>query len=351
MTPSFWRGRRVLITGHTGFKGSWLTLWLCHWGAKVYGYSLPPPTTPSLYHIVDVGRIIDEEIADLRDADRLVNCVARIKPDIVFHMGAQPLVSESYRDPIGTFASNLMGTVHLLDAVRRIGGVGATVIVTSDKCYDERDVTRPHKETDPMGGRDPYSASKGCCELACAAYSQAFFAHDPATGALCSARAGNAIGGGDWAGGRLLPDLITGFSRRIPVPIRRPKATRPWQHVLEPLGGYLRLAEAAACGTIPRLSGGWNFGPQSDDHWPVGEVCRRAAALWGDGASLSLTTPPFPEAPELFLDSGRAENELGWHPRWRLADALARTIEWYRRHQAGEDMRMLSIAQINDYIL
>ena len=344
--PAFWRGRRVLVTGHTGFKGTWLSLWLETLGAEVLGFALAPATEPSLFVLVGLEDLLDHRLGDVRDLAGLQAVVAGFRPEIVFHLAAQSLVRASYRAPVETFATNVMGTVHLLEAVRHVGGAGATLIVTSDKCYEEKAGTQAYREGDPMGGHDPYSASKGCAELVAAAYGRAFLG--PAGLPLATLRAGNVIGGGDWAQDRLVVDLMRGFLvGNVPV-VRSPNAIRPWQHVLEPVAGYLLAAEDlwGRCQTVP---GAWNFGPDEADAVPVVAVAESLCRLWGDGARFRIEADPAAvrEAPILRLDAARARRELGWQPRWRLEEALARTVEWYREFAAGAGVRALTQDQIS----
>jgi len=350
-TPFSWQGRRVLVTGHTGFKGSWLCLWLQHLGAVVHGFSLPPATELSLYDLARVAEGMTGEFADIRDLGALHRTIAAFRPEIVFHLAAQAIVRESYDDPVGTFATNVMGTVNLLDAIRTAGTVTATVIVTSDKCYENRELGRPFREDDPMGGHDPYSASKGCAELVTSSYARSFFAESQAQGSLCSARAGNVFGGGDWAKDRLVPDLVRGFLEGSTPLIRRPDARRPWQHVLVPLSGYLQLAERMLEGGLPAWSGGWNFGPAPADELSVYEFVTLMLQEWGEdrGVSFGDTQRMVHEATLLALDSGRAHRDLNWRPCWGISQAVRETAAWYKGYGAGADMRRMTIGQIEDY--
>lgn len=339
----FWRGKHVFLTGHTGFKGAWLSLWLTDLGADVTGFSLPPPTDPSLFDLARVGERLRHIPGDIRDADAVVNAVREARPDVVIHMAAQSLVRLSYEEPVATYAANVMGTVNLLEAVRRTDTARAVVCVTSDKCYENLETDRPYREGDAMGGYDPYSSSKGCSELVVAAYRRSFFK----TGAaVASARAGNVIGGGDWARDRLVPDLLNGFAAGLRPVIRFPGAIRPWQHVLEPLAGYLALAEALWSGD-GSAADGWNFGPDEADARPVGWIAERLAELWGEGASWDLTGEPQPhEAHFLKLDCAKARTQLGWRPLWPLDEGLRRTVDWRKALRAGADMADFSISQI-----
>ncbi len=351
MNSGFWRGKRVLVTGHTGFKGGWLSLWLQSMGAEVAGYALAPPTHPSLFDLAAVGRgMVHSRLADIRDLDTLKAAVRECRPEVVFHLAAQPLVRHSYVEPVETFATNVMGTVHLLEAVRHAEGVRAVVNVTTDKCYENREWVWGYRESDPMGGHDPYSSSKGCSELVTAAYRSSFFSgKEHARPAVASARAGNVIGGGDWALDRLVPDMIRAFSEGEAVVIRSPHAIRPWQHVLEPLWGYLTLAERL-WEHGPEFAESWNFGPNDEDAKPVEWIVQRLVEQWGDGAAWRLDPRPQPhEATYLKLDCSKAKARLGWHPRWDLGTSLDRIVLWYRACQRGEDMRAVTLAQIAEF--
>jgi CDP-glucose 4,6-dehydratase len=346
--PAFWRGRRVLVTGHTGFKGAWLSLWLETLGAKVLGLALDPPTTPSLFVLARVGESLDHRIGDVRDLTVVQSTVAGFEPEVVFHLAAQSLVRVGYRAPVETFATNVMGAVNLLEAVRRERGVGATLILTSDKCYDEIEGQHAYRETDPMGGHDPYSASKGCVELVAAAYGRAFLS--TAGLPIGTLRAGNVIGGGDWAENRLIADLMRSFLADEAAVIRSPDAVRPWQHVLEPLAGYLLAAERL-WRQQPLSPQAWNFGPDERDAVAVCDIANRLVRLWGKDAKFRIESNHGAprEAPTLRLDSSRARKELGWRPRWPLDEALARTVVWYRKYSEGEDARALTLAQIEEW--
>jgi CDP-glucose 4,6-dehydratase len=349
---SFWRDRRVLVTGHTGFKGSWLSLWLDALGARVTGYSLEPPTTPSLYEQACVGRTLRSVTADVRDLDQLTAVVADVRPNVVLHMAAQSVVKRGYADPVETYAVNVMGTVHLLEAVRRLGASCAVVNVTSDKCYAHRATGPAYVEHDPMGGDDPYSNSKGCAELVTAAWRQSYF--PTATFgehgvALASARAGNAIGGGDWTPDQLIPDLVRSFVAKRPCLIRHPSAIRPWQFVLEPLRGYLLLAEHLS-DSGAAFASGWNFGPVEADATPVEWIADRLARNWGDEASWTFDGSAHPhETATLTLDASKAAAELGWRPALSLAESLDWIVEWYRAWHRGGDIAALTRQQLDRY--
>jgi CDP-glucose 4,6-dehydratase len=351
--PAFWRVRRVFLTGHTGFKGSWMSLWLQSLGAQVTGYALPPPTNPSLFEAAKVAQgMAGSVLADIRDAEALTRALREADPEVVIHMAAQPLVRLSYQQPVETYATNVMGTVHLLDAVRASRGVRAVVNITTDKCYENREWVWGYRETDPMGGHDPYSSSKGCAELVASAYRSSFF--NPAQHAshgvgLASVRAGNVIGGGDWAADRLIPDILAAFAQGRPVNIRNPHAVRPWQHVLEPLRGYLMLAQRLVQ-EGPAYAEGWNFGPADEDARPVGWIVQQMARLWGDGAHWQIDAGDHPhEAHYLKLDISKARSRLHWNPALLLAQALDLIIDWTRAHLAGADMRQITLEQIAAY--
>jgi len=343
--PMFWSGRRVLVTGHTGFKGAWLVLWLESLGARVTGLALAPSSIPNLYTLAPgKGPSI---VADIRDFTAVAACVEQERPEVIFHLAAQALVRPSYDDPVGTYATNVMGTVHLLEAARRTGGVSAIVNVTSDKCYENREWPWAYREDEAMGGFDPYSSSKGCAELVTAAYRRSFFDADGP--ALASARAGNVIGGGDWALDRIVPDCIRAFSSGETVVVRSPNATRPWQHVLEPLSGYLLLAERL-CSDGAAAAQAWNFGPSEDDAKPVSTVVEALVNAWGNGAAWRLTDAPQPhEANYLKIDASRARQRLGWRPRLSFAQAISWTVQWYRQQLDAKDARALCLAQIDAY--
>lgn len=352
MNPSFWRGKRVLVTGHTGFKGSWLCLWLQAMDATVAGFALDPATSPNLFELARVGAKMDSAIGDLRDPDAVARAVERFRPEIVLHLAAQAVVRISYDEPVATYATNVMGTVHLLEAVRRCPDVRAVVVVTSDKCYENREWAWGYRESEPMGGHDPYSSSKGCAELITAAYRSSFFG--PGAGmhgaAVASARAGNVIGGGDWTPDRLIPDIMRALAEKRPVAIRNPGAVRPWQHVLESLGGYLEIAERL-CSDGAAFAEAWNFGPGYRDCRPVGWLVSRIAALWGGDVRWDIDCRARPhEANVLKLDSSKAAARLGWQPRWELGRALESIVSWHKAHIAGEDMRAVTIAQIRQFI-
>jgi CDP-glucose 4,6-dehydratase len=341
----FWRGRKVLVTGHTGFKGAWLSLWLQRLGAEVSGFALKPPSDPSLYEAAKVAQGMHVGVeGDVRDGDAVMGAFARCRPEVVFHMAAQPLVRRSYVEPRETFETNVMGTVNVLDAVRHSQDVRVVVNVTSDKCYENREDGLAFKEGDAMGGHDPYSASKGAAELVTSAYRRSFF-NDPDGVRLASARAGNVIGGGDWGEDRLVADVMRAALARGVVRIRNPEAVRPWQHVLCPLSGYLRLAEAL-WGSAD-YAGAWNFGPTEDDERPVGWLVRRICELWPEGIEWVCDEQGHPrEANVLRLDSSKAGEALGWRAPMKLEQALEATVAWWRALREGYDMRAATIGQL-----
>ena len=345
VNAAFWAGRRVLLTGHTGFKGGWLAIWLRSLGADVFGLALAPGDEPSLWHAAALECCVKGSFCDIRNHAALSEQVLAFAPEIVFHLAAQPLVRASYREPVDTYSTNVMGTVHLLEALRHTRSVKAIVVVTTDKCYENQEWQWPYRENDRLGGFDPYSNSKACAELVCASYRDAFFT--PAGVALATARAGNVIGGGDWAAERLLPDALRAWDAGEVLTLRYPEATRPWQHVLEPLNGYLKLAEyLLAVG--PSGSCAWNFGPDNDSVASVGSVVARMAALWSDEEvrwhCIEGSQPH--EAGLLALDSSRARQILAWRPRWSLDMALQQTLEWHRAWRKGDDVHALCLHQI-----
>lgn len=352
MNSAFWHGKSIFLTGHTGFKGSWLSLWLKHIGAQVTGYALQPSTDPSLFEVADVAQDMTSIIGDIRDAEKLAQAMRDAAPEIVIHMAAQPLVRYSYENPVETYSTNVMGTVHLLEAVRQTPSVRAVVNVTSDKCYDNKEWVWGYRENEPMGGFDPYSNSKGCAELVTSAYRSSFFnptKYFDHRVALASARAGNVIGGGDWAADRLIPDIMRAISSGQPVVIRRPNAIRPWQHVLEPLSGYLLLAQKLYEEGVT-FAESWNFGPCDEDARPVQWIIDRLIQQWGGNATWKLDEGGHPyEAHYLKLDCSKAKMRLRWQPRWNLDQTLGQVVAWQRAWLAKEDMRRFTLSQIEQY--
>lgn len=349
----FWSGRSVLVTGHTGFKGGWLSLWLHHLGAQVHGYALDPPTEPNLYDTADVKSLLVSDIrADIADLDTFKSVLAQARPEVVFHLAAQPLVRESYREPLGTLTSNIMGTANVLEAVRSVDSIRAVVLITTDKVYENHGQGQPYHETDPLGGYDPYSASKAAAEIVAASYRSSFFADQSGHPArVATARAGNVIGGGDWAADRLVPDCLRAFAADEFVKLRYPGAVRPWQHVLEPLAGYLILTQWLLSAEGTKFARAWNFGPDASGDATVGEIAEATARLWGSGAR--VTYPSGDEHPHeaglLRLDSTRAREELGWLPCWSLERMLEYTVQWHRAWLQGVDMQTMSLEQIRAY--
>jgi CDP-glucose 4,6-dehydratase len=349
---NFWHGKRVFLTGHTGFKGGWAALWLASKGAKVRGFALDPCTEPNLFTEAKIGSVIEDIRGDIRNGAAVDDALTGFAPDVVLHMAAQPLVRYSYADPIGTFETNVIGTARVLDAVRRTPSVRAVVSITTDKCYENKEWLWGYRETDPLGGYDPYSSSKACAEIVSAAYRQSFFPIGKIDAHRCgiaTARAGNVIGGGDWSMDRLIPDLVRGFLAGDPVRIRRPHAIRPWQHVLEPVFGYLQLAEKLYTAD-PSFATAFNFGPSDDDAQTVGWIVERMTSFWSGNASWVLDEDPsVHEAGYLKLDASRARAELAWHPRLRLDTTLHWLVDWYKAWQSGADMHHFTLHQIAEY--
>jgi CDP-glucose 4,6-dehydratase len=348
-----WMNTPVLITGHTGFKGSWLSLWLNSLGAKVHGYALNPPTVPSLFEVASVAKEIESDTrANLSDLATLRQTIKIAQPEVVFHLAAQPLVRDSYVDPLGTFATNVMGTANLLEAIRGVNSIKAVVIVTTDKVYENREWVYPYREVDPLGGHDPYSASKAAAEIVVASYRASFFSPAARTSAqIATARAGNVIGGGDWAQDRLVPDCLHAFAQGEPVRLRYPAAIRPWQHVLEPIAGYVCLAEKLLSVNAHHYACAWNFGPEASGDATVGRVARLTAELWGNNARVEVDqSDDSPhEAGLLRLDITRARSQLGWQPCWSIEQALQATVDWHRAWLKHRDMRDYTLSQICDF--
>ena len=342
-SPNFWRGKKVLLTGHTGFKGAWLAFWLCQMGAKVTGISLPPNSLPNLFTLANIAQMTNSHFADTRDADVVSNIIKKARPEIVLHLAAQALVRPGYKDPIGTFATNVMGTANILNSLRGIDSVKAVVAVTTDKVYKNLERIEPYRETDVLGGYDPYSASKAASEIIISSYRDSYLSEQGV--AVASARAGNVIGGGDWSEDRLIPDAVRAWDSKLPLEIRRPNAIRPWQHVLEPLNGYLVLAEKIYSDST--LSGAFNFGPKANEAASVRMVIKLANQAYGLGDIVWSDGTEGPhEAGLLSLGISKAKDLLGVEPRWNLTEAIEKTMNWYRQQRSGVDTRLLCDADI-----
>jgi CDP-glucose 4,6-dehydratase len=351
MNPDFWRGKKVFLTGHTGFKGSWMSLWLQNLGAEAIGYSLAPPTPLNLYDLADIRNGMKSIRGDVLDLEHLRSAVREHRPEVVFHLAAQSLVRRSYDDPIGTYATNVLGTAHILEAVRAVPSVRSIVIITSDKCYENRGDQRAYRESDRLGGADPYSSSKAAAEIVTSAFRKSFFtsAKDETAVGVASARAGNVIGGGDWGADRLIPDVMRAVLDGRDLLIRNPQAIRPWQHVLEPVSGYLTLAEKL-WQQPERFSESWNFGPNESQTLSVSTLLECLRELWGPGLSWQFDDGPHPhEANYLSLDCTKSKVELGWEPRWNLNSTLEATVQWYKAYQSHQDVRQLAQEQIRSY--
>lgn len=347
--PLVWRNQSVLVTGHTGFKGAWLCLWLHQLGAKVSGLALDPPTNPSLYRMAGIQQFLEFDLrGDIRDPESVEAAISQIRPTVIFHLAAQPLVNYSYEFPLETYAVNVMGTAHVLEAARRAGTVQAIVVVTTDKCYENQEWVYPYRENDRLGGFDPYSNSKACAELVVSAYRASFLRSEGI--AVATARAGNVIGGGDWAKGRLLPDCVRAFQGGESLKLRYPQAVRPWQHVLDPLSGYLLLAERLLSDHAESFCEAWNFGPSESDSRTVEEVARLAAECWGGSIEITGTDPLHHEAGMLKLDSSKARSRLEWRPRWSVEDAVRHSIQCYKAVVQGVAMQALILETIDHYV-
>ncbi|TDD77005.1 CDP-glucose 4,6-dehydratase [Flavobacterium caseinilyticum] len=348
VNASFWKDKKVFLTGHTGFKGSWLSLWLQSMGAVVKGYSLAPPTDPSLFLVADVAKNMESEIGDIRNLAQLKESMLAFDPAILIHMAAQPLVRLSYMEPVDTYTTNVIGTVNVLEAARACPNLKAIVSVTTDKCYENKEWAWGYRENEPMGGHDPYSSSKGCAELVTAAYRNSFF-NSKDSAALATARAGNVIGGGDWADDRLIPDILKAFETSKSVVVRNPLSTRPWQHVLEPLSGYLVLAEHLY-NDGQEYAQPWNFGPKEEDCKPVNWILDKMVATWGEGACWELDKNNNPhEAGFLKLDCSKAASRLNWQPKWNLEYTLNLIVNWQQHWRAGKNMREQCLKEITNY--
>lgn len=349
---NFYHGKKIFITGHTGFKGSWLSLWLHHMDAEVTGYALEPPTTPSIFKICNIESLVNSIHGDIRDLEALTSSMLNAKPDIVIHMAAQPLVRDSYKSPIETLETNVMGTANLLEAVRQCDDIKAVINITSDKCYKNNEWVWGYRENEAMGGHDPYSCSKACSELVTSAYRNSFFQPDSRQSctALATARAGNVIGGGDWATDRLVPDCVRALLNNKPILIRNPNAIRPWQHVLEPLYGYLLLGIKLYESGTP-FAQGWNFGPHDDDARSVEWIVQKICTLWDNDASYHVDRGThLHEANYLKLDCSKAKMKLQWRPRWQLETALEKTMVWARAYQQKQNITEICLQQINEYM-
>lgn len=346
--PTFWIGKKVFITGHTGFKGSWLSLWLQNMGAIVKGYSLEPNTNPNLFTKAKIAQNMDSDIGDITDLAHISFSMKVFNPDVLIHMAAQPLVRLSYNEPVLTYATNVMGTVNVLEAARKCSNLKAIVSVTTDKCYENKEWIWGYRENEPMGGDDPYSSSKGCAELVTAAYRKSFF-NDKNGAFLASARAGNVIGGGDWSADRLIPDILRAFEKNEPVIVRNPMSTRPWQHVLEPLSGYLLLAQHLYDEGI-YFAEGWNFGPKEEDCKPVSWILDKMVAIWGNNASWELDKNNNPhEARYLKLDCSKAAMKLNWHPKWNLEYTLENIIKWHQNYLEQKNIQEQCLLEIANF--
>jgi CDP-glucose 4,6-dehydratase len=348
VNPEFWNGKRVFLTGHTGFKGSWLSLWLQQMGAILKGYALEPNTSPNLFELAEVVRNMESEIGDITNLSQIKDSMHTFNPDILIHMAAQPLVRLSYDEPVLTYATNVMGTVNVLEAARICKNLKAIVTVTTDKCYENKEWEWGYRENEPMGGHDPYSSSKGCAELVTSAYRNSFF-NSEKTAAIASARAGNVIGGGDWAEDRLIPDILKSFEKKSPVIVRNPMATRPWQHVLEPLSAYLVLAEHLFTGG-KSYAEAWNFGPKDDDCKPVSWILDKMVAKWNDQVSWELDKNNNPhEAGYLKLECSKAAAKLNWKPKWNLDFTLDKIIDWHQSFLNGSNIQDECLNEIAEY--
>ncbi len=343
------KGKRVVITGDTGFKGSWLSLWLHLAGAEVFGYALPPENTQSHFSQLELQKVIRHEDGDVRDAEHLSRFMQESRPEIVFHLAAQALVRRSYADPKTTYDTNIGGAVNLMEAVKQTESIRALVFVTSDKCYKNLEVSHGYRETDELGGRDPYSASKAAAELVFSSFFESFLSKRANFGAA-TVRAGNVIGGGDWADDRIIPDCIRALAKNKPVVLRFPNATRPWQHVLEPLSGYIQIADFLL-GSPEKFNGAWNFGPAESDRYSVLDVAKKAVAVWGSGdINIDQAPPQMHEAGLLHLNCDKANSKMNWFPRWNFEQTLTNTVSWYRQAHDGTKIRALSESQIRKYM-
>lgn len=351
MNHDFWKGKKVLITGNTGFKGSWLSLWLQALGAQVFGFALPPITNPNLYESASIAKVITNTFGDVRNFENLFQVIKEAEPEIVFHLASQPIVRESYTDPVGTFSTNVMGTVHLLEAARTSSSITSIVVVTSDKCYENTNKTQGYSESEPLGGHDPYSNSKACAELIANAYRRSFFSSNDGVQLpnVATVRAGNVIGGGDRSQDRIIPDIIRALTNQKPLRIRNPHAIRPWQHVLDCLHGYLTVAEQLSADGKASAEA-WNFGPIDNMFKPVSWLVQRASEMWGSSLELPKELSPQPyEDQKLTLDCSKAVTRLGWRPKLSLEKSLEWTIEWEKEFHKKKDACQLSLSQISNF--
>lgn len=349
-TKSFWRGKRVLITGHTGFKGSWLVMMLKKLGADLCGVSLEPPTTPNLYGLARIDRLISSHIVDIRDDKNLVAIFREFSPEVVFHLAAQPIVGYSYKKPSETYSINVMGTLNVLEAIRQTASVRAGLMITTDKCYQNNEWVWGYREMDTLGGHDPYSSSKAAAEILINSYYKSYFSGPDSQVTIASARAGNVIGGGDWGEDRLIPDIMTSLLDGKQIVLRHKDAVRPWQHVLDPLGAYLKLAQRC-CEEESTFSGAWNFGPDVKNAKNVGWVTNKILELWGNDIEItSSETETYKETTYLKLDCTKAHDLLGWTPVWGVDRTLELIVNWHKAHQKGEDMYEVSLSQIDDFL-
>lgn len=350
MTPSFWNNKRVLITGHTGFKGSWLTIWLKKLGAEVIGYSNSIPTNPSLCELSGINSDITSITGDIRDLDALRNTFSQYNPQIVIHMAAQSLVSPSYDDPVETYSTNVMGTVNLFECIRKTNDTSVIINVTSDKCYENKETLNGYVETDRIGGHDPYSNSKACSELVTSSFRNSFFSDYPNEKNLASVRAGNIIGGGDWSENRLVPDIMKSLQQELPLKIRNPNGIRPWQHVLDPLNGYLTLAEHL-WDHGSKFSEAWNFGPEQNNIKPVSWIVEQISEYWGSSLKWEKSVHDFHETNVLSLNCSKSKSQLNWNPKLNLIDSIKWTVDWFKEFYNKSDMREITEKQINDFNL
>ncbi len=349
INKNFWNNKKVFLTGHTGFKGSWLAMWLKSMGVNLKGYSLSPEDKINLFEKASIENNMISEIGDIRDYNRLYNSIIDFKPEILIHMAAQPIVRKSYEDPIDTYSTNVMGTINILESARACPSLKSIVIVTSDKCYENKETQNPYKENEPMGGHDPYSSSKGCCELLINSYRRSFFNDNNSSG-LASVRAGNVVGGGDWSKDRLIPDILKSFKKNESVIIRNPSAIRPWQHVLDCLSGYLILTEKLYFNN-EKFSGAWNFGPNINDCKPVEWIVEKMISISGKNIDWVLDKKSNPhEANTLILDNNKSKKFLKWKPKWNIEESITKIIEWHKKNLNDENINEMCLSQINDYI-